>query len=82
MKQYFAYFSIIFAINIALSQTSFNYGVVNFDVVKKIKPEINEEDSEAVLKAVKFQGQERLYNFLLANEEVFDILEKEIKGML
>ena len=50
--------------------------------VKKIKPEINEEDSEAVLKAVKFQGQERLYNFLLANEEVFDILEKEIKGML
>ena len=52
------------------------------DVVKKIKPEINEEDSEAVLKAVKFQGQERLYNFLLANEEVFDILEKEIKGML
>ncbi len=52
------------------------------DVVKKIKPETNIEDTEAVLKAVKFQGQERLYNFLLANEEVFDILEKEIKGML
>ena len=52
------------------------------DVVKKIKPETNIEDTEAVLKAVKFQGQERLYNFLLANEQVFDILEKEIKGML
>ena len=52
------------------------------DVVKKIKPETNIEDTEAVLKAVKFQGQERLYNFLLANEEVFNILEKEIKGML
>ena len=36
MKIY--YFSLfkLFAINIALSQTSFNYGVVNFDVVKKI----------------------------------------------
>ena len=36
MKLYFTYFSIFFAINFALSQTSFNYGVVNFDVVKKI----------------------------------------------
>ena len=36
MKLYFTYFSIFFGINIALSQTSFNYGVVNFDVVKKI----------------------------------------------
>ena len=52
------------------------------DVVKKIKPDVDVEDTEALLKAVKFQGQERLYNFLLANEEVFDILEKEIRSML
>ena len=35
------------------------------EVVKKIKPEVNTEDTEALLKAVKFQGQERLYNFYL-----------------
>ena len=37
MKIYLLFFSLIlFAINILLSQTSFNYGAVNFDVVKKI----------------------------------------------
>ena len=52
------------------------------DAVKKIKPEVDTDDVDAVLKAVKFQGQEKLYNFLFTNEEVVDILEKEIKGML
>jgi len=52
------------------------------DIVKEIKPEIDTENIEEVLKAVKFQGQERLYNFLLANEKVFGILEEEIKAML
>ncbi|MAR43813.1 MAG: hypothetical protein CMC48_07020 [Flavobacteriaceae bacterium] len=36
MKIYFTVISLFFVINITLSQTSFNYGVVNFDVVKKI----------------------------------------------
>ena len=36
MKIYYTFFSLIFSVNIILSQTSFNYGVVNFDVVKKI----------------------------------------------
>ena len=36
MKIYYFTLFKLFAINIALSQTSFNYGVVNFDVVKKI----------------------------------------------
>ena len=36
MKIYFTFFSLFFAINISFSQTSFNYRVVNFDVVKKI----------------------------------------------
>ena len=36
MKIYYFSLFLLFAINIALSQTSFNYGVVNFDVVKKI----------------------------------------------
>jgi recombination protein RecA len=52
------------------------------DVIKKIKPEVDADDTEAVLKAVKFQGQERLYNFLVENTEVFGILEEEIKAML
>ena len=51
-------------------------------IVKEKKPEIDTENIEEVLKAVKFQGQERLYNFLLANEKVFGILEEEIKAML
>jgi hypothetical protein len=51
-------------------------------IVKEIKPEIDIKNIEEVLKAVKFQGQERLYNFLLANEKVFGILEEEIKAML
>ena len=36
MKIYYTFFSLIFSVNIILSQTSFNYGAVNFDVVKKI----------------------------------------------
>ena len=36
MKIYFTFFSLILFVNILLSQTSFNYGTVNFDVVKKI----------------------------------------------
>ena len=54
----------------------------HLDVIKKIKPEVDIDDTEAVLKAVKFQGQERLYNFLVENTEVCGILEEEIKAML
>ena len=36
MKIYYTFFPLIFSVNIILSQTSFNYGAVNFDVVKKI----------------------------------------------
>ena len=36
MKIYFTFFSLILFVNILLSQTSFNYGAINFDVVKKI----------------------------------------------
>jgi recombination protein RecA len=52
------------------------------DEVKKINPDLDTSDTEAVLKSVKFQGQEKLYNFLIANRNVCDILEKEIKSML
>ena len=37
---------------------------------------------EAVLKSVKVQGQEQLYQFLDQNPKVVDILEGEIKEML
>jgi hypothetical protein len=36
MRLCFTFFSVLFFINISFSQTSFNYGVTNFDVVKKI----------------------------------------------
>ena len=36
MKIYFTFFSLIFFVNVLLSQTSFDYSVVNFDVIKKI----------------------------------------------
>tara|TARA_B100002019_G_C21043758_1_gene485742 strand:+ start:35 stop:640 length:606 start_codon:yes stop_codon:yes gene_type:complete len=52
------------------------------DIVKEIKPEVDIDDTEAVLKSVKFQGQEKLYNFFLSNDKVVDILEKEIRLML
>jgi recombination protein RecA len=56
--------------------------VAHTDIVKEIKPEINIEDTEAVLKSVKFQGQEKLYNFFLSNDKVVNKLEKEIRLML
>ena len=33
---YLLFFYIFFTLNVAFSQTSFNYGQTNFDVVKKI----------------------------------------------
>ena len=52
------------------------------DLAKKIKPELNTEDTEAVLKAFKFQGQDNLYDFFSSNEEIVKILEQKIKEML
>jgi len=54
----------------------------HLDIIKKVNPEVDVSDIEAVLKSVKFQGQERLYNFLQSNPEACDILENEIKLML
>ena len=54
----------------------------HLELVKEINPEVNVEDMEAVLKSVKVQGQEKLYQFLDQNPKVVDILEGEIKEML
>ena len=54
----------------------------HLDLVKEINPEVNTEDMEAVLKSVKVQGQEKLYQFLTKHPKVVEILEDEIKGML
>ena len=54
----------------------------HLELVKEINPEVNIEDMEAVLKSVKVQGQEKLYQFLDQNPKVVDILEGEIKEML
>lgn len=52
------------------------------ELVKEINPAINVEDNEALLKAFKFQGQDKLYTFLADNPKLVSILEKSIKEML
>ena len=52
------------------------------ELAKKISPELNVENTEAVLKAFKFQGQDKLYAFFKENPEMVDVLEKQIKDML
>ena len=49
---------------------------------KKIKPELNVEDEEALNKAFKFQGQDNLYAFLSENPNLVEFLELSIKEML
>ena len=56
--------------------------VSHLDVIKTLNPDLDTEDTEEVLRAVKFQGQEKLYNFLIANPEICGILEREINLML
>ena len=52
------------------------------DLAKEIKPELNTEDDEAILKAFKFQGQDKLYGFIADNPKIVSLLEQEIKEML
>ena len=51
-------------------------------VAKEIVPTLNIEDDEAILKAFKFQGQDKLYAFFSNNPKLYDILEQSIKGIL
>ena len=51
-------------------------------VAKEIVPTLNIEDDEAILKAFKFQGQDKLYTFFSNNPKLYDILEQSIKGIL
>ena len=52
------------------------------DVAKEIKPELNTDDDDVVTAAFKFQGQDKVYNFLNENPKLIDFLEKSIKEML
>ena len=52
------------------------------DIAKEIKPDLNIEDDEAVEKAFKFQGQDKLYAFLSENPKLIALLESAVKGML
>ncbi len=52
------------------------------DLAKEIKPDLDVEDEEAMTKAFKFQGQDKLYNFLSENPKLIDILESNVKEML
>ena len=52
------------------------------DLAKKIIPDIDTEDEEAILKAFKFQGQDKLYTFMSENPNIMQALEQQIKDML
>jgi len=54
----------------------------HLELAKKIFPELNVENTEALLKAFKFQGQDRLYTFFSEHPELVEALEKQIKDML
>ena len=55
---------------------TYSFMLDNKELAKKIKPELNTEDDEAVLKSFKFQGQDNLYNFFASNPEVVLFLEQ------
>lgn len=78
---------LILAMDIGLIEKSGAWMTCSFiseypEIAKKIKPELNTDDSESILKAFKFQGQDSLYGFLNENKELVTILEKKIKEML
>lgn len=52
------------------------------DLAKKINPDLDTDNEEALTKAFKFQGQDNLYNFLNSNPDVVKALEQDIKEML
>jgi recombination protein RecA len=52
------------------------------ELAKEINPTLNIEDDEAILKAFKFQGQDKLYGFIADNPKLVSLLEQEIKEML
>ena len=52
------------------------------EAAKEIEPTLNIEDDEAILKAFKFQGQDKLYAFFAENPKLVSILEHQIKEML
>lgn len=52
------------------------------EMAKELEPNLNVDDEEAVLKAFKFQGESKVYEFFLQNKNVCDYVEKTIKEML
>jgi recombination protein RecA len=52
------------------------------ELAKKIKPELNTDNPESILKAFKFQGQDNLYSFFQENQELVPFLAGKIKEVL
>jgi hypothetical protein len=52
------------------------------DLIKEINKDANTEDNEALMKSYKFQGQDKIYNFLKENPKLVSFLEAQIKEML
>jgi recombination protein RecA len=52
------------------------------DLAHEIKPDLNVDDEEELIKAFKFQGQEKLFQFLSENPKLIEFLGSSIKEML
>jgi len=52
------------------------------DLIKEMNKDVNVDDDEALTKAYKFQGQDKLYAFLKDSPKLVNFLEKQIKEML
>jgi recombination protein RecA len=52
------------------------------ELAKQIKPDLDIDNDEAIIKAFKFQGQDKLYNFIKQNPEIVTTLERLIKEAL
>lgn len=54
----------------------------HLDKLQKLNPDLDINNAEAVVKACKVQGMEKLYNFMVENPDLVEILEQEIKSLL
>lgn len=54
----------------------------HLDKLQKLNPDLDINNAEAVVKACKIQGMEKLYNFMVENPDLVEILEQEIKSLL
>ena len=79
MLHYFTIFITLFAYNILFSQTSFNYGPTNFDVVKKIN--VGDQNVSTALGASNISSFKGIVGSPYRNT-FFEIVKTEFKRVI